>query len=248
MTDLVEIQIPFDGFYNTIHDSAIDDALENCFNWNHEKQEEVEITDATRDAIFMADVDWNAIRLEYCERYVDAFGDRFGLTLTLEEVTSPREYNFATDRIFAKIPREQINKIRKEVEEHKDWPQYIKDNFTDCSGFWSFYDNDCKHEDWTREDLDECQYGVIIKFWLDNIFPDMGIEGWHMEQYYLTEDFEMCNWESIEAARLVIEEYITDSKSYAHCAGCDKVIDMDNDVWEVIKDETYCTECAKKEA
>lgn len=248
MGDLVDIQIPFDGFYNSIHDTAIDDAIESCFNWNHEKQEEIEITDATRNAIYMADIDWNAIRLEYCERYVAAFGDRFGLTLTFEEMTSPREYNFATDRIFCKIPRVEISKIRKEVEKHKDWPQYIRDNFTSCSGFWSNYENDCKHEDWTRKDLDECQYGVIIKFWLNNIFPDMGIEGWDIEQYYLTEDFEMCNWESIEAARLVIEEYITDSKSYAHCAGCDKVIDMDNDTFKIINDETYCTECAEKES
>ena len=246
MSDLVKIQIPFSGFYNSIHGGEggnIDQALEGGFNYDYEKDEEKEVPD-----IWGANYDYKAIELEYCQHFVEAFGDKYGLTLTFDEMTSPREYNFSTDRIFCKIPREEIDTIRKSVEEHKDWAQYIKDNFTSCSGFWSNYENDCKHEDWAKETLDECQYGTIIKFWLNNISPDTDSEGWDMDEYYLTNDFEMCNWDSIINAHKVIEEYLKiEVRDYVHCASCDAVIDMDNDTWEVINDNTYCTACAEKE-
>ena len=156
----------------------------------------------------MADYDYKAIEREYCEHFIEAFGDRYGLTLTFDGMTSPKEYNYSTDRIFCTVPRGQIDKIRKDVEAHKDWSQYIKDNFTSCDGFWSNYENDCMDSDWTKEILDECQYGTIIKFWLRNITPDAGVEGWDMDEYYLTNDFEMCNWDSIINAHAKIEEYL----------------------------------------
>lgn len=246
--ELVEIEIPFSGFYESIHDSNIDRALEDGFNYDYEKQEEAELTDEIRDAIWSANVNHKAIEIEYCEAFVNAFADRYELDLEFEIMTSPKEYNFATDRIFAKIKREQIDKIRAEVEAHDKWPEYIKDNFTSYDGYWANYDSDYKNEDWTRADLDSCQYGVILKFWLRNITNLGGIEGYDVDEYYLTNDFEMCNWESINNAHDKIREYIEEQKKdYSHCYSCDKAIDMDNDTWEVINDNTYCTSCAEKE-
>ena len=34
---------------------------------------------------------------------------------------------------------------------------------------------------------------------------------------------------------------------YAHCNACDSVINLDNDIWQVINDNTYCNNCSKKE-
>jgi hypothetical protein len=208
--DLVNIELPFSGFYNSIHGgdgSNIDRALEDGFNYDYETQEEKEVPD-----IWGADYDYKAIEQEYCENYVEAFGRRFGLDLTFDVMTSPREYNFTTDRIFCKVPRKQINKIRREVEAHEDWPKYIKDNFTSYDGFWSNYENDYQDEEWTRKTLDECQYQVILRFWLNNISTDVGSEGWDMEECYLTEDFEMCNWDSITNAHEAIEKYLKEQE------------------------------------
>lgn len=210
MSDLVKIQLPFSGFYNSIHGgegSNIDRALEDGFNYDYETDMDKEVPD-----IWGADYDYKAIELEYCKHYVEAFGDKFELDLTFDEMTSPREYNFSTDRIFCLIPREQIDKIRKEVEAHKDYPQYIKDRFTSCDGFWSFYSNDHKDEEWTRDTLDECQYAVVIRFWLDYINVEVGPEGWDEEEYYLTSDFEMCNWDSVIAAHEKIREYLKEEE------------------------------------
>jgi hypothetical protein len=146
--------------------------------------------------------------MEYCEAYVNAFAEKFDLDLEFEQLESPKQYNYSTDRIFVSIPLRQINKIRKEVEKNKKWPQYIKENFTSYDGFSSNYENDSTHEEWTRPELDECQYGVILKFWL-NEGED---SSWRETEAYLTEDFEMCNWDSIINAHDKIREYLREEK------------------------------------
>lgn len=225
MSDLVKIELPFSGFYESIHDSEIDRAIEDGFNYDLEKQKEVPVP----DDIWAADINYKAIEREYCEAFVNAFADRFGLTLTFDEMRSPREYNFSTDRLFCKIPRDEINTIRKKVEAHPDYQKLIKERFTSRDGFWSFYSSDYKNEEWTRETLDECQYEVIIRFWLDNISDDVGSEGWRMEEYYLTNDFEMSNWDSVIEAHRAIEEHLTSVKVDSAIDSIEKAIEWMDD-------------------
>lgn len=213
MSDLVNIELPFAGFYESIHDSNIDRAIEDGFNYNYETDEDKEITDEEGEATYMADVDWGAIRHEYCKNFVEAFGNRFGLHLTFDELTSPQFYNFSTDRLFAKVPREEIDKIRKEVEAHKDYPEYIRERFTSRDGFWSNYSADVGTEEWSCETLDECQYRVILEFWLEH-HPD--VSDWNEEEWYLTNDFEMFNWDSVVAAHETIEKYLEEHKEKKH--------------------------------
>lgn len=98
-------------------------------------------------------------------------------------MTSPQFYNFSTDRIFANVPVDQINKIRKEVEAHPEYPGYIKERYTDRDGFWSNFPSDYKDEGWTREELQPVQYRTILEFYLSYIEID---EDWEV---YLMEDF-----------------------------------------------------------
>jgi len=225
MKDLVKIQIPFSGFYESIHDSNIDRALEDGFNYNRETDEDQEVP----EEVWEADIDRHAIRVEYCKSFVAALGNEHDLTLTFDEMTSPREYNFSTDKIYCLIPREEINKIRKEVEAHEDYPQLIKNRFTSRDGFMSFYSNDYQNEVWTRETLDECQYEVLIEFWLDKISNENSSEGWRTEEYYLTGDFEMCNWESIINAHDKIQEKIKENLVKSAVESIHKAIDWMND-------------------
>lgn len=37
-----------------------------------------------------------------------------------------------------------------------------------------------------------------------------------------------------------------DTGDYAHCADCDRVIDLDNDLWTADKNDTYCDICTKE--
>lgn len=36
-----------------------------------------------------------------------------------------------------------------------------------------------------------------------------------------------------------------ESGDFAHCADCDRVIDLDNDIWTADKNDTYCEICTK---
>lgn len=209
MNNPVKIELPFAGFYESLHDDAIDRALEGGFNYDHEKDEEIEAPD-----FWGADIDFSAIRKEYCEHYVAAFAEEFGLTLTFDEMTSPREYNFSSDRIFCTIPREEIDKIRTEVEADPLWAEEVKERFTSRSGFWSFYEPDLKDEKWARAVWDECQYEVLIQFWINakhrndpNNNPD-----WNEREYYMCDNFEIYNWYSIIKAHEAIEEYLKEEK------------------------------------
>lgn len=33
---------------------------------------------------------------------------------------------------------------------------------------------------------------------------------------------------------------------FAHCNACDIIINLDNDIWQVINDNTYCDKCNKE--
>lgn len=199
----VEIELPFSGFYESWHSHRIDDALEAGFNYDPVTGMDKEVPD-----IWGADIDYKAIELEYCEAYTNAFAEKYELDLEFVQMTSPKQYNYSTDRTFVSVPLEQINKIRKEVEKNKKWPQYIKDNFTSYDGFLSNYENDSTHEEWTRPELDECQYGVILKFWLN----EGEYSSWREAEDWLTEDFEMCNWDSIINAHDKIREYLREEE------------------------------------
>lgn len=157
----IKIEIPFAGFYESVHDSEIDYAFESDL-----ESYGVQVGDLW-DTIMDADVDWKAIRQEYASRFAVVFGKEFDLDIKFDEMTSPMFYNFESDRIFATIPADQINKIRKEVESSSRWRETVKDRFTSYDGFASFYSNSIDDEVWTRPVLDECQYLVILQAWLD---------------------------------------------------------------------------------
>jgi len=156
--EYIDIELPFSGFYESVPDQQIDDALEQRFSDDHG-----DITEAQSEALFMADINWKAIEAEYCKELVDQWSDALDTELVYKTFTSPKYYNFETDRLFCKAPADRMNQIRAEVEAYPEWSKYIKDNFTSYDGFWSYYSNDSTDTDWTRPELDECQWRVIIK-------------------------------------------------------------------------------------
>lgn len=218
--DKIEIQIPFHGFYESIHSENIDRMIEDGFNYNYDTGDEQEVP----DAVWEADVDYDAIHKEYSKEYTEMFGKLFGLDLKFKELTSPREYNFSTDKIFASIPKEQLAKLRAEVEAHPKWAERVKERFTSYDGFMSFYSNDSKNEEWTRDVLDECQYEVMLDFWIEHISGEN--EDW---QLYLMDDYiGSMELDSIGVAHQVIEEQIKKDEVKEAVNDINKAIDWIN--------------------
>jgi hypothetical protein len=106
--------------------------------------------------------------------YVDAFknvaseaigehlGDRdFDLGLKFESMSSPKYYNFETDRVYAHMPRETVDKLFaiSFAEGHTTLAKVLKDRHTSCSGFHSWYTNELQEwlakplEDWDHNEL-----------------------------------------------------------------------------------------------
>jgi len=99
--------------------------------------------------------DYKNYEIAFCKAYVDAFPDAFEdycgfkLRVEFEELDSPREYNFANDRIFAKIDSRDVQRLFDEVS-HLAMSDVAKNLFTSCDGFVSHYSPDWQN-DWSSD-------------------------------------------------------------------------------------------------
>lgn len=131
------VVVPFSGFYNSWHDDALDRALEMMFS---DRDTGCHVNEELQGRAFDC-IEWQAVHVAYSVRYCEAFAEEFGVRLKWESLSSPREYNFSTDRIFAEWDNEDIARVFKET------PREILDTiaeemFTSRSGFASFYSPD----------------------------------------------------------------------------------------------------------
>ena len=91
--------------------------------------------------------------------------NRPSLGLTFGEMTSPREYNFTTDRVFGHVRLSTMRDLfnRSAADRHETLSRVIRDRFTSRSGFISFYSNDVR--DWVKKplrDWDHNEYGTLL--------------------------------------------------------------------------------------
>lgn len=182
------INVPFQGFYHTWLDSELDSQLEQIIEGYIENGETTLDKETLSDMIFNH-VDWGCAQKYICEKYVEAFDARFladcsvNLGLKFESMTSPREYNFATDRAWAEITLEAATDLY-ECTGDDMLEKEIKARFTSCDGFISFYSN--RLEDWRAKPLEEWDYnelGTLLYAhvaldpdWDYKIFNDLGEE------------------------------------------------------------------------
>jgi len=85
--------------------------------------------------------------MEYVKQFVQGFNDyingelELDIKLSFESMTSPREYNFETDKIFCEISYPDVKKLYRFLDKEK-LRATIKDYCTSYDGFISFYSND----------------------------------------------------------------------------------------------------------
>lgn len=155
---MITTQLPFHGFYESKWSGAIDD----------EERYEIDrlIEEHGYDEEIVSDIDvwrygkycwmYQNLASDYVGFFNDWFKDSFGVDLELkfDGLESPREYNFTTDRIFAKMPDEKFRELMQLVDIGK-LREYVKRNHSSRDGFISFYSNDL--DDWL-EKLDEGKF------------------------------------------------------------------------------------------
>lgn len=166
----LETSIPFAGFYETVHSSEIDFNFEMIFQ---DDSGECYLTDDQQNDLWMDTnmSEWGVFK-KYAQRYTDYISEEIEIPLTFKELSSPREYNFTTDRIFAEIDSKDVQKIYDSVNK-ETLNKTIEDKFTSRSGFISFYDNSLA--DWQETPLmewDANMIGTLLEVYIKEHFGE----------------------------------------------------------------------------
>lgn len=166
--------LPFWGFYESRFGAELEAQLETeAYNLaQYNDVDESDICDLLHEH-----TNWQAAHLTIAKTYVqyvyDYVEDETGRSLTglaFEELISPREYNFTTDRIKVSISTACVKNMRLEVlpDVLRD---VIKERHTSRSGFHSFYTNN--YNAWVSkpiEDWDEIEIETLLIAWLRGLF------------------------------------------------------------------------------
>lgn len=133
----LETAIPFWGFYESMASNAIEHGIEM-------DMEELEPFLPDDFDFWYYSHDFEECQEDYCKQYVDYVSQEINIPLKFKVLSSPREYNFTTDRVFAEISLENVQKLINEVDMDK-LEAYITSHFTSRDGFVSFYSNDIEY-------------------------------------------------------------------------------------------------------
>ena len=167
----LESTIPFCGFYNSFISSDIEHQIGQQIEWDIDtfdlnESEQLILVDnyLTVNTLYF----YNQIAEDYTNFYIDELNERlegFTLKAKFNLLTSPREYNFETDRIFIDIEKNHaIDFIKYIIKNYKkELENKIKERFTSRSGFWSHYKNGL--DLWTQDysEWDHNQIGTCFE-------------------------------------------------------------------------------------
>jgi len=167
----LESTIPFDGFYNSYISSDIEHQIGQQIEWDTDifdlNEDEQQILFDNYLSVNRSSF-YNEIAEHYTDLYIDALNEKlegFTLKAKFNLLTSPKEYNFETDRVFIDIEKDHaIDFIKYIIKNYKkELEKKIEDRFTSRSGFWSHYKNGL--DLWTKDysEWDHNQIGTCFE-------------------------------------------------------------------------------------
>lgn len=140
------------------------------------------------------EIDWSAYKndvgREYAHRYevfIRQYMHLSGFNIIFNEIVSPREYNFFTDRIFCTLEIENLSEFLGDLVVlafacKDELEKMIRDNHTSCSGFISLMSN--KLDEWLSlylnpsalKDEDNAIYLSYFIYYLLILYGDFNYE------------------------------------------------------------------------
>ena len=182
--------IPFEGFYSTRHDDALDRVFHYAF----------EHCPALHERAFWA-VDWAKAHAEYAKAYAQKWLEVHMIKGEFESLHSPREYNFTIDVIFCEVPLEQVIGLYH-VTPIELLDKHAAERFTSCSGFISLYSPGWQGWGDVRN-WDHNQVGTLMRAYQEHLGVMPEIEADVMEAYSGNGHFDDWVFNTDEAIRCV---------------------------------------------
>lgn len=174
----MNIFIDFGGFYHSWHDDICERAVAYQLGADNEYGE----IDRDNDAFYQFN-GWDEVHAQYADQWLDMLNNELGTKIHFIGVSSPRFYNYQTDKIAASISqRDQLTIMRfiRENDLKTDLMRVIKDQTTSRDGYCPFYSykNIFQRDNWDL--LIQMALQVINEylsadypFVLDEFYPDI---------------------------------------------------------------------------
>lgn len=168
--------VPFSGFYHA-HEITLEDHAEV---WQSIEGEDAE-----------QDLDWAAIYEDFAKRYTLELAGALGITLEYVELKRPREYNFSTDQIMARISQEDADKMYEAIP-HDLFSSVVKEALEPRPGFIPFHSSN--YLQWGGIPVwKPAQIGLLLEaFMFHQLGPDLGAHGtWELENQIVEQDLDL---------------------------------------------------------
>ena len=105
---------------------------------------------------------------EWVEEHLNDILEKCKFKITFQDICHPREYNFRNDVINCIIAFESYEPILDYLARYsEEFSEYLRDNYTSCDGFHSYYSNDIA--DWLDPaDWGAHKLGAVLDFIIRN--------------------------------------------------------------------------------
>lgn len=160
MSEKLSCLIPFAGFYATWHDAEFDNTLEYMFDPEGCGADYA----GPLSQRFFDTINWRAAHTSYAKAYAENFAAELGCRVCeFEEMVSPREYNFNTDRLFAKFNAAELRAMMARADIRAELDRVAGDMFTSRDGFISSYSPDVARWGDDLAEWDYNQRGALLQ-------------------------------------------------------------------------------------
>jgi hypothetical protein len=128
-----KIAINFGGFYESIHDSRIDNMIEGYGGDEYPEYNDWENIDFKKT--FKSYIE------AYCNDLSGFIKSEYNIDMDFKdlELESPKYYNYSTDTILADIPKNQIKELNSLMIKDALFLEFLEERVKSCSGYISFY-------------------------------------------------------------------------------------------------------------
>jgi len=128
-----KIAINFGGFYESIHDSRIDNMIEAYGGDEYPEYNDWENIDFKKT--FKSYIE------AYCNNLSGFIKSEYNIDMDFKdlELESPKYYNYSTDTILTDIPKNQIKELNSLMIKDALFLEFLKERTKSYDGYFSFY-------------------------------------------------------------------------------------------------------------